>query len=276
MGLGGGGGQPQQVSQTTTQELSPEQRAILEPLIPIITEFGQTPLKQFPGSVIPEFSRLELEAQDSAVGAARGLGGSINQAQRFQDFLFSPELFEKAGQFSAPAIDAAIRPLERAFSESILPNIRGSEGLAGQVGGSRGRLAEQGAVKSFLTEAGDISSEIVNKNFAEALSASSRALFTAPQTFQSSLLPSQILSAVGGAGRELESAQLQEQAQRFGAEQLLAFEPARAAAGVAFGLPGGTVNTTSTSPGARSPGLLQTGVGLASIFGSLFPGGLPF
>lgn len=281
MGLGGGSSAPQVTSQTTVQELSPEQRAIIKPLIPVFTKFGQTPLEQFPRSVVPGFTRFEKQAQAGAVKTARGLGSSINQAQSFQDFLFSPELFQQAGRVAQPAIDAALRPLERAFTESILPNIRNSEGLAGQVGGSRGRLAEQGAVKSFLTEAGDISADIVNKNFSEALSASSRALFTAPQTFQSALLPSQILSSVGGAQRQLSQAQLLEKSQRFGAEQLLAFEPARAAAGVAFGIPGGTVNTTSTSPGAQGPSFLQTALGIAGIGASLFGPGfasglLPF
>ena len=268
---GGGGGKTQTVQQTTVQELSPEQRAILKPLIPKITEFGTTPLELFPGSTIPDFSPLEVEARAGATATARGLGQPIGQALDFQNFLFSPELFSATGQVAGPAIEAAIRPLARTFAESVLPNIRSAEVFAGQVGGSRGRLAEQGAVQSFLTEAGDISADIVNTNFANALSAASRALVTAPSTFQSALIPSQILASVGGANRELETARLLEEAQRFGAEQLLAFEPARAAAGVAFGIPGGTLTSQGITSGTQgSTSALGNISGIASILATLF------
>ncbi len=254
--MGGGGGTPQQTSSTTVQELSPEQRAILEPLIPIVTQFGQTPLEPFGKDIVQPFNPAELAAQQQALIASRTIETNVGQAGDFTRFLQSQEALDPSTNPALQAnIDAAVRPLTQSFAETILPNIRGQEVVAGQVGGSRGRLAEQSAVDTLLRSIGETSSNIVGQNFQNVLSAGTQALSTVPGTAQTTLQPAQVGASVGEAQRALQQAQLQEEAQRFGAEQLKAFAPAQAAAGVAFGIPGGSTTSTGTAPGPSGPGL---------------------
>ena len=269
---GGGGGQPQTTTQVTRQELSPEQRQILEPLIPIISKFGQTPLQQFPESVIPGFNPTELQAQQTALTAAGGIQQDVGQANIFANFLQGPALFPETNPALQANIAAAIRPLTETFGQTILPNIRGQEVIAGQVGGSRGRLAEQQASNVLLRQVGETSAGIVGENFQNALRAATQSLFAQPALLQSSILPAQVIAGVGGAERALTTAQLEEESRRFGAEQLREFAPAQAAAGVAFGLPGGTVTSTTTGPPGATGNIWANSLGAGALGAAMFPG----
>lgn len=66
--MGGGG---QNTVQTTTQEMSPEQRKLLEPVIPIAKEFLAKPPVQYPGTSIAGFDPLQTAAQQMTLGAAQ-------------------------------------------------------------------------------------------------------------------------------------------------------------------------------------------------------------
>ena len=266
---GDGGGDPQTTTQSTTQELSPEQRAILEPLVPIVSEFGQTPIQQFPGTTVPGFTPTEQTAQQQALTAAGGIEQDVGQANTFANFLQSQAFLPGANPALQANIDAAVRPLTETFGQTVLPQIRGQENLAGQVGGSRGGLAEQQATNALLRQVGETSSGLINANFQNALKAGGQSLFAQPNLATSALLPSEIASGVGGAERALQTAQLQEEAQKFGAEQLAAFAPAQAAANLAFGFPGGTTTSVNTSPGPQGISSTQGALGGASI-GALF------
>jgi hypothetical protein len=264
--MGGGGGGQQPTSSTTTQELSPEQRAIIKPLIPTITEFGQTPIEQFEPTIIQDFNPAELAAQQTALTAAGTIGQNVEQAGQFANFLQSPEALDPNTNPALRAnIDAAVRPLTQSFAETILPNIRGQEVIQGQVGGSRGRLAEQSAVDTLLRQIGETSSGIVGQNFSDVLGAGTQALSSVPQIAGATLQPSQIQASIGGAERSLFQAQLQEEAQRFGAEQLKEFAPAQAAIQTAVGIPGGTAVTQGTAPGATGASPFSSALGGASL-----------
>jgi hypothetical protein len=268
--MSGGGSDPVTTEKTTTQEWSPEQRQILEPLVPIFQKFGTTPLKQFPGSTIPDFSATELQAQQTALGQAEALKPNIQGALDFSSFLQGDALFPETNPALRASIDAAVRPLTEQFTQSILPNIRGSENVAGQVGGSRGALAEQQASTNFLRQVGDTSAGMVSENFQNALRQGTQSLFTQPALQASSLLPAQIQAGVGGAERGLKTGQLQEEARRFGAEQLSEFAPASAAASVAFGMPGGSTRSTSTAPAAPGGGMFSSALGGGALGAAMF------
>lgn len=272
--MGDDAGAPQTTTQTTTQQLSPEQQAILQPLIPIISEFGQTPLEQFGPSLVPGFTPTELAAQQTALTQAGQTGTDIAAANAFANFLQSPEALDPSTNPALAAnISAAVRPLTESFAQTILPNIRGQEVIAGQVGGSRGGLAEEQATNQLLRQVGETSAGLVGENFANVLRAGGQSLFAQPSLAQTSFLPAQIAAGVGGAERELTTAQLQEQAQRFGAEQLKEFAPAQTAAQVAFGIPGGTTTSTGTATGGGGSNLFSDILGAGALGASLFTGG---
>jgi hypothetical protein len=58
---------------TTTQELSPEQRALIEPVIPIAKNYLANPPKMYQGSGVAGFTDLQKQAQQMTLQAANSL-----------------------------------------------------------------------------------------------------------------------------------------------------------------------------------------------------------
>lgn len=75
MAMGGGG---QKTVQTTTQELSPEQRQLLSGVIPIATDILKNPPQQFPGSAIAPVTAAEEQARQMMMSSAGGMAGFTN------------------------------------------------------------------------------------------------------------------------------------------------------------------------------------------------------
>lgn len=71
---------PETSTTTTTHELSPEQRRLLAPVIPVAEEFMQQELQLFPGSTIAPTTPLQQEGRASLTNAARGIAGTANNA----------------------------------------------------------------------------------------------------------------------------------------------------------------------------------------------------
>lgn len=74
MSSGGGGTS----TQTTTQELSPEQRELIKPVIPIATDYLKNPPQMFPGTGIAGFNPLQQAAQGMTMNAVQGMIPSMN------------------------------------------------------------------------------------------------------------------------------------------------------------------------------------------------------
>jgi len=281
---------------TTTQKLGPEQKELLQLALPAFKDIVAEPPQQFPDSTVSPFTPLQEQGQQAAVDAAgaqvqpltetaigssnllQGVGppsgiaganeliGGATGSQPFQDFLLSgASLFPESNPALAASAEAAIRPLERSLTQSILPNIRGGAVDAGQFGGSRQGIAEGLAAQGFLTAAGDTSANIFSQGFGQALDASTRALgttqgaaasgvsdlleqgsrslFAAPQLANLALSPAKILESVGFQQQQQDQALLTEEAQRFVTEQMIPFLVAQEVANIAFGIPGGTLNS---------------------------------
>lgn len=382
MGFGGGGG-PTTSTTTSVRELSPEQRELINLVIPTARELIEQPPQLFPGSAIqpldplqlqaqenvlalagvspstgpqvanpeiariqariaqipattsqqitnPEFARLQAEvqglpqvpaglpvvnlpgaelrqqlagipefiSQDVANPALAALqarlaglsptvggppqvaegGGELGRFARSAtsaaEFLLGPVLFPESNPALRAATEAAIRPLTENFQNVILPGIRGEAITAGGFGGSRQGIAEGLAAQGLTRQIGDVSATIQANAFQESLNAMTRALFAAPQTAQLPLLPSRAIEAVGAQRQAFGQAQLSEEVQRFLAEQLIPFATAQDVAALAFGIPGGSVTSTSTLPGGQSNNL-ATFIALASL-AAPFTGGFGF
>lgn len=208
MGSGGGGS-----SRTvTTQELAPEQRALLEPVIPIAQSFLQQPPQQFPQSGIAGFDPLQSFGQEQllqsafgpfsqfAQGATQGAGTltgaglpigtagatsliqGLGPAQNAAGFLLDPNtLSPQFNPFTMQRAQSAIRPLAESLTRDVLPGIRHDAIQQGGLGGSRQGIAEGLALQGFQNAAGDVSSNIFNQAFQSQLDAMTRALGTTQQ-----------------------------------------------------------------------------------------------
>ena len=200
--MSGGGGS----STTTVKELSPEQRELLELVIPVARETSENPPELFPGSTIAPFDPLQQLGQAQAVGTAfnflqplaesttqgaqnvqgaigpsiEGLGGLIGgipAAQQTGQFLLGGALLDpRTNPVLGAQTEAAIRPIAQQFSQHILPNIRSGAIEAGQFGGSRQGIAEGLAGQEFLQQASEIATNLQANNFNQGLGAMQAAL----------------------------------------------------------------------------------------------------
>ncbi len=310
--FGGGGGGGGDTTTVTRQELAPEQQELLNLVLPAARDIIEQPPQLFPESQIAGFTPLQVAGQEGAVAAAgeqiaplagssitgaqqlQGFGlpvgltgataaiGGLQPADAFLNFLLSGQaLSPDTNPFLAATAEAAIRPLEQSFQQSILPGIRSEAIEAGQFGSSRQGIAEGIAGQELLAQQGDISSRIFSQGFSDVLGAATqalgttqgagvagfesllgegtRSLFAAPALGDLALLPPSVLGSVGFQEQQLEQAQLSEEAQRFMTEQIIPFLVAQDVAQLAFGIPGGSVTSTSSGPSTSS---LQTLLGL--------------
>ena len=247
-GGGSGGGTPAETKTTTVRELSPEQQRLMDLVIPIAENTINNPPQLFGGTTIAQQDPLQAQAQQMTIDAATNtLPGQIKQAQDAQNFLLGPVLFPESNPALAQATDAAVRPLKEAFEQTILPGIRSEAIAGGGFGGSRQAIAEGNASNALLQGIGDTSAKVQNQAFQSSLEAMTRSLLVSPQLFQSSFLPGQAIEAVGTQRRAEGQQSLNEQVQRFTSEQLIPFATAQDVAALAFGIPAGTQQSTSTA-----------------------------
>ena len=267
----GGGGGGQTSTTTTVQELSPEQRRLINLVIPTAEQFAAQPPELFPGSAIQPFDPLQVQAQENVLALA-GSGGQLpsltGQAGLASQFLLGPVLFPESNPALAAATEAAIRPLTEQFQNVVLPGIRGEAITAGGFGGSRQGIAEGLAAQGLTRQTGDVTASIQANAFQQSLDAMTRALFAAPTTAQLQFLPSTAVGAVGAQRQQMEQALLSEEAQRFISEQLIPFATAQDIAALAFGLPGGSVTSTSDIAGGGQSGLGDF-LGIAALLAGL-------
>lgn len=275
---GDGGGNS---TTTTVQELSPEQRKLLAPAIPVVRDFVQNPPKDFQGSRVAPFNETQLQAQgmlkDAATGSAADFTNYLlSNQQRLNEIGLNPQ--------DNPALpgllEAGIRPLTENLTQQVLPNI-GQEAVAGgQYGGSRQGIAEGMASQAYFNSAQDVVSRVLGEAYSSGLDNATKAQALGPTVLGTQSVPAQLLSAVGEQQYGQEQAQLTDEIQRYFNEQLLPFLAAKEAAGVAFGVPSGSTITDAALP-ANSTSTLQgllggasAGAGIGSAFNTPYGTGI--
>lgn len=270
--LGGGDSSspaPTQTSMTTTkQELSPEQRQLIEAASPALTSFANHPPTDYPYAKIAPLNSFDIQAQNMALGAAVGPAQQIaDQAAKTTSFLSGPNLYAESNPYLQSAIEAAIRPQRQTFGETILPGIRNNATSSGQFGGSRQGLAEGIASRGLLDAIAGTSSTMANANYQTGQDAMVKALQYAPLTQQIQFTPASVVGSVGAQNRAFQQSLIDAEVQKYMTAQLLPYLAAKDVAGVAFGLPGGPTTSTSTGPAAQTQA--NTGTQNALGFGSL-------
>lgn len=311
----GGGSQ----TTTTKQELSPEQRQLINLVIPTAESYAAQPPTSYPGSTVAPFTPLQEAGQLGAVNTAfnfldpfigqtaqtheniqssaiplgttglASLIGGMGDASGARNFLLSGDALYPG---SNPALEAtakaAVQPFQESLMQQILPGIRQGAQTAGQYGGSRQGLLESQAINNFLRQAGDTTQGIYSDAYGRGLQAmvqalqstqgtagdaaqsllseGVRSLFAAPSIADLALLPSQVLSGVGGQQQMQEQNVLQSEVQKYMTDQMMPFLMAQDIANLAFGFNNGSVTSTGQAPGT-SP--LQMILGIGSMMAGL-------
>ena len=234
------------------------------------------------------FQDLQQFAIPAGAGSLATAAGGASASTGARDFLLSGAALDPSSNpYLARTADAAIGSLSDSLLTDILPGIRRGAQTAGQVGSSRQGIAEGLAIRDFQDRAGDVSAGIYSQGYDQGLDAmgsafgqtlnaagsagesllsqGTRSLFATPDLANLSLLPSQVLSAVGGQQQLMNQAMLSEEASRYMQEQLMPFLISQDIANMAFAMPGGSTTSTATNP-INPLELLLSGVGL---FGGL-------
>lgn len=227
---------------------------------------------------------LQKTALPGGVEGLNTLIGGADAAKGAQDFFLSGAALDPG---SNPALQksasSAVGALSDSLLEDVLPGIRRGAQTAGQVGSSRQGIAEGQAIGDFQQQAGQITSDMFSKAFDTGLNTTQKALgdtlgvagdsskallgegvrslFAAPELSELALLPSNVLSAVGGQRQALDQKRLSEEANRFMTDQLMPFLVAQDVADIAFGAPGGSTRANTSGGGG----------GVGDILGGLIP-----
>lgn len=279
MSMGGGTSKT-----TTTQELSPEQRALIAPVIPIAKNYLANPPTQFPGSGIANFNPLQQQAQQMTMNAANSmlptlnnLPGQVGSMNADYSKLMGQSDFLTSGRVLRPesnpalqgAIDAASRQTIDKFQNEIMPQITAAGIDSGGFGGTRQGIGEGLAARSATQAVSDIAARMGSENYQAGLGAMVQGFGAANNTMagqqqlagntgnilSQTLLPAQLTESVGAQQGAMEQAKLSEQVQKYVNQQMIPFSAAQDVAAMAFGMPGGTTTSTSQQPGNPMMGM---------------------
>lgn len=256
------GGGSQKVTQTTKQELSPEQRELLNTSMGLIKPVANNIPNQ---PAVPGFDPQQTAAQEGILSKA-GAGGPLEtlsaNATGANNFLTSGQVMDPStNPWLKDAVDAAVRPLSENFQRVVMPSVRGGAISAGALGSSKAGQARDAATDIYTRAVGETSSTMLNNAYGQNLDAMLKGIALTPQTQSASLFPQIAQESVGSQRRTL---QQQQQQQEFD-EAMFPFTMGMQLLGASAAAPGG--GTTAAVTGAQpqaSP--LQQGLGTLMSF----------
>lgn len=270
--MSSGGSTPQ--TQSTTYQLSPEQRQLMDLAMPGVTNFAASVPKRYQGSTIAGFDPLQVAGQEGAVGSAGVQTDLARSGANTSNFWMSDAPWQPQNNPALQgSIDAATRPITQALTEQALPAIRDSAEKTGNFGSSRQGIAEGLATGRASQAIGDATSKIVNDNYSTNVDAQLKALGLLPQTAGAQTTGDLTTSAVGDTRQALAQALLGEQVGNFNYDQLAPFLQSKEILSLLSGLPGGTTTSTASTPQRNTLTSALGGAASGAAVGSaLFPG----
>lgn len=282
---------PSHVTQTSEFKMSPEQQKLFNLGFPMVEQYASTPLQQFGGTGIADFSDLEKAAQQQYVGAAptvQGLADLGNQnAARASDVNNNVlgnvgfQLDLNNNPYLQGAIQAMTSGINKNLTDVQLPNVRaGATQASGMYSGasSKSGIAEGQAITGTNQAISDAVAKALFDQYNRGMGnlnqsvVNNAALANLTPTLQrAQTVAPDMLSAVGGQQRNMEQAKLDEQIQKFYTSQALPLVQAQDIISMIQGLPGGTATGTSTGMFPKQNPLMA-GLGALSLGSQLFGG----
>ena len=265
-------GSQQPVSQTTTQELSPEQRQLMSLAMPGVTNYAATVPQRYQGSTIAGFDPSQVAGQEGALDSAGVQTDLARQGAGTSSYWTNPNALDITNNPGLQGnIDAATRPITQALTEGTLPAIRDSAEKSGNFGSSRQGIAEGLASGRASQAIGDATSKIVSSAYDTNVNAQLKALGLLPSTEAAQTTGDLTTSNVGDVRQSMAQSLLGQDVSNFNYDQLAPFLQSKDIMSLLTGLPGGSTTTTGTAP-ATNPltsalGGAAAGASLGSMFG---------
>ena len=266
-----GGGSP---TQTTTQQLSPEQRQLLDLAMPGVRSFAAQVPERYSGTTVADFTAPQTTGQNLALGAVGAQQGLASNAANATNFLTGGDIWNPASNpYLTEAIGAATRPITQNLTETQLPAIGHAAASTGNFGGSRQGIAEGLASRGASQAIGDTSSKLVQGQYQTNIDAMLKGLGLTPTVQGAQTAPALTTSGVGDVQQAMNQAKLNEQVGNFNYAQYAPFLQSQDIISLLQGLPGGSVTTTGNSPTANPATQALGGAATGASLGSaLFPG----
>lgn len=285
-----GGGSKEQPTQTTSYQLAPEQRQLMNLAMPGIAQFAaQTPTR-YQGEQVAPFTGTQQQAQQSAISAAGTQGDIANQAANvwsgipanLRDYTptgginVSQQQWDAAAPTLNSAISSATRPIYENLTEAALPAIRGTGlGTSGlTTSGTRQGVAEGIASGKASRAAGDVGAQMANtelqqlqnlnqqryatdvagegQRYGQNLSALYQMLGLTPSIQGAQAQPAATLGAVGDVQQAMDQAKINEAMQNFNFDQYAPYLKSKDILSLVQGIPGGSTMSTANVPTAST------------------------
>jgi len=247
----------------------------------------------FPGQTYVSPSAATTEALSQQEALARQQSPILQQGQQaYQASLgqlgqTAAGGFLNANPYQAQMMQAATRPLEQQFSQSVLPGISSLYSKSGRLGSGSMEQALGTATEGFGRALGDITANIAGTQYQaerglqqQAQMQQAQLAGLAPQFYGQQFLPSQTLAQVGAQQEAIAAQPLQEQMARFSFGQQLPYQQLQGYLSSVYGSPMGGYGTQTTQTpmttnratgalaGALGGGLAGYGLNQAFNFGS--------
>jgi hypothetical protein len=264
-------------TQTTTQELSPEQRKLMQLAMPGVEKFAASTPQRYQGSTVAGFDPSQVAGQEGALDSAGVQTNLARGGAGTSDYWMSPNALDITKNPGLQGnIDAATRPITQALTEQALPAIRDSAERSGNFGSSRQGIAEGLASGRASQAIGDATSGIVSKAYDTNVNAQLKALGLLPQTAGIQTAGDITTSNVGDVRQGMAQALLGENVNNFNYDQLAPYLQSKDIMSLLTGLPGGSTTTTASVP-QKNPltsalGGAAAGASLGSMFGPIGTG----
>ena len=249
----GGGQKSPTTTQTTKQELSPEQQQLFGMAFPYAQQYASTPIQQYSGSGIVGLNAEEQQAADMFRAAVPGLQASAERAQASNNQLMDPAFMLDVANnpYLQGATNSMTNQVTDNLMQTVLPGIRSGSTVAGGLysgGATRQGVAEGRAIGDTNQGLSNSIADMMFKAYNTGLSGMGDAINRNPSVQSQQLFAPGVTSAVGAQDRAIEQARLDEEIRQFYTGQSLPLLQAQELMGLISGMPGG--GTTSTVTGS--------------------------
>lgn len=264
-------GQP---TQSTTYQLSPEQRELMGLAMPGVREFAASTPQRYSGSQVAPFNANQVSGQNQVLGATGAQQTLADNSARANNFFTSGNIWDpSANPALAGAVDAAVRPIYDNLDERVLPGIRGEAVQSGNFGSSRQGIAEGLATREASRAAGDTASKLVQSQYDTNVNAQLKAMGLVPTIQGAQTVPGTTTSGVGDVQQAYSQALLNQDVNNFNFDQMAPFLQSKEIMALLQGLPGGTTVSTANNPTANPMTQALGGAATGASLGSaIMPG----
>lgn len=259
-------------SNTTTQNLTPDQQNLVDLAQPGYQQFAATSLTAPTAdqSVAP-FDPNQVAGQNAVLGTTGTQSNVVGSAANANQLETSGALLNPSSNPSLAAYQqSAVDPIYKNLSQVTLPQIganasTGSGGISANFGGSRQGIAEGLATEGANNAAGNTEASIANAGYGAGLNALTSGVAQAPATAAGLTVPGATQSTVGDVQQQQAQSVLNANTAASQFAQWAPLLQSQALTQAAAGTPGGSATSTGTSN--STPGLAQLLIGGASAAG---------